>query len=383
MKLKLKMKVNWQLVYLFFMLMPYLKPYNITLIPSVDAIFKVWKIVATFFIIFRFFKKRHILHVESVYLFIFCAVWGVSLIINEGPIVEYGNNILSILGMVLLFEVGYKNSIFKKNITCLIYNIGAVYQVLNLITVIQGYPFGAYGIRLNDNANFLGGDNYSAFILIALAGIMFFYDDCYVGKIRRRTWCFSLLGLASLVIPFAFTGIVSYTLLLLMVVFHKYPIVKKFFKWKYIFAVCLIVILAVSYFHLDEFLVKMLNSMNKAGFNGRSLIWPMTITAIMKKPILGYGGLTEEQAGTWLIAGANHAHNFILQYPFSVGVIGTFFIILYFVKILKGSMQLSNQSCRVLLMCLSAFMICSFFDFYIGLIYFYLLLEMIWIHKME
>ena len=109
----------------------------------------------------------------------------------------------------------------------------------------------------------------------------------------------------------------------------------------------------------------------------------MTITAIMKKPILGYGGLTEEQAGTWLIAGANHAHNFILQYPFSVGVIGTFFIILYFVKILKGSMQLSNQSCRVLLMCLSAFMICSFFDFYIGLIYFYLLLEMIWIHKME
>ena len=53
-----------------------------------------------------------------------------------------------------------------------------------MITAILGYPFGAEGMNLRDNANFLGGDNYSAFILIVLCGIILFYDVTYKKSIR-------------------------------------------------------------------------------------------------------------------------------------------------------------------------------------------------------
>lgn|GEM_PF-3549953 len=379
--MRFRTKIDWAMVYLFFCVMPYLKPYNVTLIPWADNIFKLWKVLASLCILLTFIKGKPTFHRKSIYLIIFCAIWMISLVLNNGPVGDYFNNILSIIGITLLFEKGYKSSKFKSNITLLIYEIGAIYMLLTLITAIQTYPFFAYGMKLDDNANFLGGDNYSAFILIVLCGCMFFYDEKYKRKIRKRTWLFSLLGLVSLIIPCAVTGILSYSLLLLVIVLRKYPGIRKLFKWKYMVLICLLVVLAISYFGLDAILAKILNSMDKTGFNGRNMIWPMTISAIVNKPLLGYGGLTETQAQTWMIAGANHAHNILLQYPFSVGIVGTMFFVLYVMGVLNGTKRKCNKHIWILMTCLSAFVFCSIFDFYIGLIYFYLLLEMIWIHK--
>ncbi|OUP22366.1 hypothetical protein B5F29_01090 [Lachnoclostridium sp. An196] len=367
-------------IILFMVLMPFLKPYNVTLIPMLDNIFKIWKLISTLYILVIFFKGPFRLHKESIWLLMFCAVWTISLVINRGPIEDYINNILSIIAIMLFFEE-VNNEKIKMQLSKMFYTVGAAYMILNCITAIQGYPFFAEGMELDDNANFLGGDNYSAFILIVLSGLMFFYDVKYLKKIRAKTWIYNLFGLLSLIIPFSFMGIISYVFFLMMVIFSKFYTIIKMLNWKKIMLIGVVFVLLVSYSNLDEVMANVLGAMNKTGFNGRNMIWPLAIDAIIKKPLIGYGGLTTEQASTWILAGANHTHNILLEFPFSVGLMGTLFFCEFIIAVFRGTIRKHNNGTEILLTTLSAFVLCSIMDFYIGLVYFYLLLYMIWINK--
>ena len=381
MKMKNKLKVDVKQLLLVFVIMPFLKPYNVTLIPMLDCIFKTWKVVSTTYIICTFFSKKQRVCRTSIYLLLFCFIWMISLILNSGPIVDYCNNILSILGCRFLFETNKDNDLFKERISKIMYTIGAVYMALNCMTAWMGHPFFAAEMNLDDNANFLGGDNYSAFILIVLSGLMFFYDVKYIKRIRLNTWIFNIMGLTSLIIPFAFTGIVSYVFLMMLVLCINYKFVRKLFNWKNILLICGFMVLLISYFHLDVVVSSFLGKVDKIGFNGRNMIWPRSIKAINNKFIIGYGGLTAKQAETWIIAGANHTHNILLQIPFSTGILGTFFFVLYLSLTLKNTMKNRDRAINILLMTLSAFILCSIFDFYMGLIYMYILFDFIWINK--
>lgn len=383
MNLKSAIRISYRKCFLYMILLPYLKPYNVTLIPWLDNIYKAWKIVATLLIIFEFLRKKTRLHRSSVYLFAFLMTWMISLLINHAPIIDFGNNILSILGIMLLFEENYNNKFFKANLTKVLYSVAYIYILLNLITVMMGMPFFSAGIKLDDNANFLGGDNYSAFILITLCGFMFFNDLLYYKNIRTKTWVVAFIGLACLSITFAFTGMLAYAIFLISVLFYRYSLWEKLLRWRNVVAFCACLVIAIAYLHLDQLGGSFLKSIGKTGFNGRNMIWPRVITAIIKKPLLGYGGVDTELAATWFIAGANHAHNFLLEYPFSTGVIGTIFFVAYFTNCLKKTLCKDNRDIRVLLLTLGAYIICSTFDFYIGLIYFYLLMEMIWLYKIR
>ena len=270
--MKNKFEIDKKELFIFLIIVPFLKPYNITLIPTLDKIFKIWKIISTTYIVFAFINKKQKIYKMSIYLFLFCVIWMISLIINNGPISDYFNNIFSILGCALLFETYKDNHSFKERISKVIYKIGAVYMVLNCITAIIGRPFFACEMKLDDNANFLGGDNYSAFILIVLCGLMFFYDIKYLSEIRETTWFFNILGLISLIIPFSFTGMVSYFFLLLLILFDNYKLVRKFFDWKIILFICASVVLLISYFHLDVIVSEFLGKVDKSGFNGRNMI---------------------------------------------------------------------------------------------------------------
>lgn len=380
-----KRKITLNQCYLSFVLLPYLKPYNVTLIPVLDIIFKMWKVAATLTIIFAFFYSKEKIQKQSMCLIGFLITWTVSLIINKAPIVDFGNNILSIIGMLLLFETKINNKKFKVDIVQILYAISCVYMVLNLITVVIKRPFLSGGMELGDNANFLGGDNYSAFILIVMCGILFLHDiQCYE-TIKIKTWFIALVGWVCLAIPFALTGMIAYALLLLVVFLDvnktMRAAIRKFFSWKTAIVFCLFFVLAISYFHLDILVASLLGGLEKSGFNGRNMIWPMAISAFMKKPILGYGGIDAELASTWFIAGANHTHNFLLEFPFSTGIIGTAFFVTYMGYLLRKTKIKNNKVERMLLMVLAAYIICGTFDFYIGLIWFYLLLDLIWLFK--
>ncbi|WP_349666712.1 O-antigen ligase family protein [Lacrimispora sp.] len=382
--MKTKVKINKEKLFLYFILLPYLKPYNITLIPELDYIFKVWKVLATAILLTKFFYSKKKIHKPTFWLFGFLIIWMLSLIINKGPINDYINNIMSIAGVTMLFEYYFGNDNFKNNIIQSLYSISVWFILLNLYTVVIHHPFFAGGMKLYDNANFLGGDNYSAFILITLCGFMYFYDIKKYSIIRIKTWIVSFASIASLTITFSFMGILTHLILYFAVLAKNIKIRRILFRWQNAVTLGIIIVVSVAYFHLDQIIASLLFSMDKVGFNGRNYIWPMALQAIEKKPLLGYGGITQELASTWFLAGANHTHNILLEYPFSTGIIGTIFFVIYFISVLsKMKSMFADDSLRILMYTLTAYMICSILDFYIGLINFYLLLNMIYLFKNE
>ena len=379
-----KIKINLSAFYIAFILLPYLKPYNITLFPEIDNVFKIWKVLVTIIIIATFVIKKAKISVGVLFLWLFSVSWFVSLILNGDNyiIVEFGNNILSIIGISMFFENSKNENRKKEQIVSSLYTISCIYLFLNMITAILGYPFGAERMNLGDNANFLGGDNYSAFILIVLCGIILFYDLTYKNSIRLKTWLFAICGLVSLIIPFALTGIISYVFLLFAFILRKSKFFITLFKRRNILLLAIILTFSVGFLDLSVLFEEWLFVLEKTGFNGRNFIWPYAVNAILKKPLLGYGGVGEDLASDWgFLAGANHTHNIILEFPFSVGLVGTIFFIAYIVQVFKGIKLVKNIAVQPLLLTLSAFLLCSIFDFYIGLIYFYLLLELIRLNK--
>lgn len=376
----MKLSIDKKNMLMYFLLIPYLKPYNVTLIPWLDDIFKIWKIIATLIVLFLFFYKGKRIKLHNVYLFGFLATWAVSIFFNHAP-KELLNNILSIAGITLLFETFCKDRDFSQRVTTVIKNIAVCSIFLNFITVVQGYPFAAKNMELGDNANFLGGDNYSAFILIVYCGFLLLYDIQRFGKFRLRTYVYSGIALLCLLITFALTGFLALFVLFFAVAVRNIKPFSSVFRTRNVLVVCFVFVIAVAYLHLDELLVTLLGGIGKTGFNGRNFIWPMAVDAILKKPLLGYGAVSPELAKTWLIAGANHTHNILLEYPFSTGIIGSAFLLAYLPSLQDFQMLWKNRESRILLCALSAYLFCSILDFYIGLIHFYLLLEMLNLYR--
>ena len=109
--------------------------------------------------------------------------------------------------------------------------------------------------------------------------------------------------------------------------------------------------------------------------NSREIIWPNAIHAIMQKPILGYGILTDNQISSYILYGTTHTHNIILEFLMDSGIVGSFFAFMWFksaVMVKKG--LLKNDVVIGLLYCIVAYLLCATLDFYIALIYFWVLI---------
>lgn len=383
-KIKIGMLFKSPIFNVIFILLPYLKPYNVTLIPWLDNIFKIWKVLATVLIIIHFVVSRKMIEKKTIALWLFLLVWSISLLMNgdREVILELGVNVLSIFGISLFFETIKSKDNYKKILLQFLYVIASSCTTLNLVVTLLGHPFGAKDMILGDNANFLGGDNYSAFILIVFCGVMFFYDDVYVKKIRIRTYFFSVCGLMSLAIPFSLTGTIAYLFLIVILLLRKNRILTKLFSRKNMFIFAVTLTSLITFFNLSELFGGVLAGLGKVGFNGRNIIWPKAINAIFQRPLIGYGGVGDELSANWeFLTGIDHTHNIILEFPFSTGLIGTVFFIAYLFNVFKGINRQIHCAIQPLLLTMSSFILCSIFDFYIGLIYFYLLLELISFYK--
>lgn len=377
------LKLHITQIEMFMVLLPYLKPYNVTLIPTLDLIFKIWKVIATLYIILRAVSRSKSISRECLPILAFALTWIVSIFANANAPTDLISNVLSIIGITLYFEMNKSKILFKKYITAFLYAISAVYMLLNFISVLIGHPFFYQGSKLDDNANFLGGDNYSAFIIIASIGFMILYDVYLFRKVRVKTIIMSIVGTAGLLVTFSLAGALSCIIFYVSFFGLKSKRLNKLFDYRNAIIICILSLIIVSLSIGLPFIGEWLNNVGKSGFNGRGWIWPYSMIAITKKPILGYGGVDSELASTWFIAGANHTHNLLLEYPFSTGCIGAILFWSYFHLCAKKAKKANNIECKALLLSVNAYFMCSIFDFYIGLIYIYILLELMRVFSSE
>lgn len=358
---------------IFIVLLTYLKPFNISLIPSLNKLYSLAKVVATVALFVYIAKRRIGLTNASKWCLAFVLWWTIS-IIRNGNIRANIQVLLSIIGMLFLFNIMQRK---RDGIRILIRDlcyIAEIYIVLQLYTVIVDHPVAAE-TTISFDKYFLGSDNYSAFILIPLAGFIVLNSVMNYKKVSCQAWLFIGLGFLCLFIPRAWTGLFAYLVFILLIVLRKLPFLSKLLNMRNVFAVIVLALVAVMVFHVQDYLGAILGALGKVGMNSREIIWPKAIRAIKRRLILGYGVLTETQISSYILYGATHTHNIILEFLMDSGIIGTLFAFMWLkTSLILKKLYYGNNLILCLYYCIVAYFVCSIMDFYIALIYFWLMI---------
>ncbi|MFG6320593.1 MAG: O-antigen ligase family protein [Lachnospiraceae bacterium] len=368
------LKIRKNSLLIMIILISYLKPYNVSLIPLLNMMYSLVKVIATLFLIAYVSRKKISISTSSRWCIAFLLWWMLALFRNHNL---YSNvqTLLSILGIILLFNIMQKSvngiEIIIKNLRV----IAEIYIILELYTILTDRPIIA-SAKVSFDKYFLGSDNYSAFIIIPLAGFIM-ADEAINGRKKIYRTVFVLLcAFLCLAIPQSWAGLGAYTIFVLLLIFKKnQAIIKKFFTIKKTGIVALLFLLSVLVFHVENNLGAVLEIIGKVGLNSREIIWPLAVKLIFKNPVLGYGLLTEKQIEAYWLYGASHAHNMFLDVLLDSGVVGGFLMFM-FIKSAVGTKRRDRPSLALtyLSYCLVAYILSSIFDFYITLIYFWVLI---------
>lgn len=368
----MRLKITKSSLIIWIALLVYLKPANVVLWTNVNLFYQIIKIIITFIIISKFIKNSKI-DKEMLFCLLFLTIWAISIFLNNGSLVSRAQELLSILGLLFLLKwISYSD---KKILTTfsIVDKIAKVYLILELITIIMDKPLFAEALVTYDKY-FLGSDNYSAFIIIPLTGIMCVYSQIKYRRITLSTWFFSIIGFLDLAIPFSVTGMFVYLLMLFLFMFINNPEIRRLFTIKKVGIAGFIFLILVLGIHIQDYFSCILTLLGKVGLNSREIIWPKVINAIFQKPLLGWGKLTEEQISSYLLYGADHAHNIFLEILLDSGVIGGFVFFYWIIGIFKGIKFYNIKYINLLYACFACYIICGMFDFYLPLIYFWLLI---------
>lgn len=362
-------------IYIILFLVVYLKPFNISLIPVLDKIFQIGKILVTGLLLVMFVCQRRKVSKITKLCWLFLLAWIIGLVWNKN-FSSYMMEILTIFGVFLFFDY-YRPTKYVKYIYKTLYNIAVAYICLHTLTILLDHPLFATPIISYDKY-FLGGDNRSAFILIVLCSILFLYDLKYKRKISLFSYVISLVGFFGLAYTFAVAGLVAYTILLLTTVFLFDPFINKVFNLKTCTLVIVLVVGFVVFFYNPKLVNAIGGLVGKKGLSSREFIWPLAFKRFLERPAFGYGALTNFQIENYYLYGTTHAHNIILEFLMMTGIIGSFFFVKFFKSSLKICKKEEKRSVyRMFIVGLSSFLICSLFDFYIGLIYFYMFIGLL------
>lgn len=376
----MSLKINRSSIVIVVALLVYLKPANVVLWPQINMIYKIVKVFITLIILVVFIKRKMKFDKSVALCLLFITVWGTSIYFNNGQLGSKLQELLSIIGMLFLFKwIEYSDRKITSTLS-IIDKIAKIYFVLELITVILDKPLFAEA-KIAYDKYFLGSDNYSAFILIPLAGIMFSYSQIKYKKITIGTWIFSFIAFLDLLIPFAVMGMISYLLMIFLFIFVSNPEIRRFFSIKRVVVMAIIFLIAVIGFNIQNHLSGLLAAFGKTGLNSREIIWPKAIQAFFQRPWVGWGSLSEKQVKSYLLYGANHAHNIFLEIILDSGLIGMAIMIAWIKEIYKGLNNCKVKYSYLLQICFACYILCGIFDFYLSSIYFWMLIFSIEIIK--
>lgn len=369
MTLKYKVK-DWLAAIVIF---TYLKPFNASLIPSLNMIYSILKIIATICLLIYLLKEKIAISKSSKWCMAFLAWWTISIVLN-GNLINNIQVLLSIWGMLLLFNIMQSRANGLVIIVKHLRQVAEVYLILQLYTVIVDHPIFAKA-NVSFDKYFLGSDNYSAFIIIPLVGFILTDTAIHKSTLGFKTWFFVVVGFLCLAIPQSWAGMIAYGVLIVLLIFNNYPYIRKIANMRNVCILGVGVLVLVMVFHIQNHIGNILNAMGKVGMSSREIIWPKAVAALLKRPLTGYGILTEDQISSYILYGASHTHNIILEFLFSSGIVGFYLASMW----MKSALTIKRKYLKVkpiiyLLYCIIAYFVCGFFDFYISLIYFWILI---------
>lgn len=349
----------------------------------IKGIMNGWRIISFVVVLFQLMCRRFRV---SMYIKLEI-VWGLlyilSTVMNHGVIVSSFSRIMAIVGLSI-----YSEHYLKRNPSLYISVVSKLFAAILCVDSIQ-----AICIFYNSNilSSILGSDNFAIFMIIPMIGTILLY--CHQKGKSNNTPFYIVIVLAVLAKLYtrAITSIIAFAVMFI-IYFHNSR-VKYLRKIRRMLPIGLIIIFVACFVVFREHIFGFINnfaiSIGKHSTTGvlgwdRPAIWIKSIEAITKKPLMGYGAMTEDMETQviygsigWMAKPFSHTHNMLLEMLLETGIVGTaLFLSMIFIVISSISRIEEKKTRRIINATLLAYLIISLTDSYFALttIYFFMLL---------
>lgn len=379
MKIKLsKINVTNQSILLFLSGLLMIRPYYIQLNMVLNTIWAYLTVVMAIVTTIIVVKKRNS---REVWLWImsFCVIRIFSSVING-----YSDILseVSVFAQILLaFNIGllFLSDTYGKIAGTILNYVISIYLYLDIISGILGI---SKRLGLGTEYSFIGYDNYAVYIILPLLCVKWAIRFKKNQKLTKNDWICWAACLAMKVYTLSYNAILMlliYAILYLLA--SKMKQIRRFINPRNAAIIAALMLIGVIRFNVHHIFSGVLLQLGKGTtLNSRTSIWPGVISAIWRKPILGYGGMRLDGIFQELIGlnkywtQATHAHNLYLQLLFEVGIIG---FVIYFLMVrhcLKYfSLIKTSRLFAILAAGIGTYFLMLFFDGYIGTTSIYLL----------
>lgn len=277
---------------------PFLKTGAIQyLLPQIDVLMDIWMVLVFFYLSCLWIKNIKKVYDSSFILFFLFFICNLlSTVFNKGNYFGLCSSFLKLFAMYFYIEV----MILEKKIDwkCILYPLDLLF-VLNVVLWFL-YPHGMYtmldgkGSFFSNENWILGGKNaYFYYILFAIVTRLLrdYSNTLKIGDFLYRNWfaCFLYLFNA-LFISKSATGGIGIILVLFYLLLDKKQLLKSpmFFYSVILFLFLFFVgIVVIGDSQIMSSFTRVLGK--NETFASRTIIWALSIKAILSKPFLGYG----------------------------------------------------------------------------------------------
>lgn len=376
----MKLKIVWVLYVII--LIPIIKPVGLAYNSSINTLLRYWKLFSIFlmcgFIVKDFYKlkrltsRKYSIRKGIIGLLCFELIYLINSIMRSAEFLDLLNNSLTCLLLLVLVYLGSmskrKNTLFSS--IDFVFTIYIICQIISM--ALERINIVLFRVEDGGATYFFGPDNYSAFTIIPMIGVLMFIGSSELKKVRFGKKNLCLLTLLALC--YIWTGSVTAALSLIILLTvsllaeNKKGIIKFFSaKWLLLFfALALILILSANIQNYFSGLLRLVGK-GERGFslNSRTYIWGATIRLIKESPIIGIGNLTKSEVSNYILYGTEHAHNIILELLLRTGIIG-FISYLYYLLFpaIKYRRLFFKSKNIILLLTIFVYLVLSFMDFY-------------------
>lgn len=372
-------KKSIMIFFLILLLFPFVKPVGIAIYPTLNKCFQIFKAISICMglLCIVYLSNLKISCDKNIIGFLGLVLFEIIYIINT---VYYGGNCFDIVNnsvtniILLILIYVFSKSIYKKEFLIavdILFTFEIILQIISVVASACNSPIFETVIGVGDTY-FFGRDNYSAFTLLPMLGIVLYADSILKNKFFSRIKGNILCVLVFATYLYAKSATAACVFLLLMIFRILDNSIKRFLK---IFSIKRVIILIVLFlvgvmkYDLQNYSFYFLSTLFGKGdkaitLNSRTIIWECAWKLIKEKPILGWGALSYEQITNYALYGTEHAHNIVLDILLRSGGIGLGSYYLFLVWPCKKIKSLLNSRAVILLFVLVCYLLLSIMDYY-------------------
>ena len=361
------------------LIVPFFKPVGIAYYPLINKIFQMWKLVSLCcsVIVIAYVSKLNISRSKSYVgllgLIIFEIIYVINTVVASNPVGDILNN--SVTNVVLLWLVyvlscsQYKLHFLKA--VNIVFSIDIWLHIFSVVLAAIGHP--VFEVIEGGNTYLFGRDNYSAFTLLPMLGVVLYtdvilYGVCYRQRLNAYILCFAL--------TFCFfytnsaTAMLAFFVETCLVIFTSIrKELMKFLTTKRIIILIGLFLIGIVVFHVQEHFAYFLSvAFNKGEkgitLNSRTIIWDMALDLIMQRPVFGWGALSQKQISNYVLYGVGHAHNIIFEILLRSGFVGLISYVWFLIWPYRDKFAILRSRANILLATLASYLFLTIMDFY-------------------